>query len=273
MTPVLIKFYSWLCSVIPAFKKTTRKWMYNTMSRVIKQDYWIYMNYGFATLNGFDSRPALEPSDETHRLPYQLYNHLAARIDLENKSVLEIGCGRGGGASMIKKYHKPGEMTGLDYSSAAIKFCNRNLKMEGLTFVKGDAEDLPFRKDSFDSVINVESSHCYASMTRFLEEVTKVLRPGGYFLFADFRGSEEMDLLDKQLHESGMRILKKRDITPNVLQALDEDHDRRMHLISQDVPKPFISQFREFAGVKESVVYNRFKNGTITYLSYILQKC
>jgi ubiquinone/menaquinone biosynthesis C-methylase UbiE len=230
------------------------------------------MNYGFDPLNGNEVRPLIDSSDEAYRLSYQLYHHLAAEVDLKNKSVLEIGCGRGGGASMIKKYHKPEKMTGLDYSSFAVKFCNRNMEREGLSFIKGDAENLPFGENSFDAVINVESSHCYGSMKRFLAEVKKVLKPGGHFLFTDFRDSDKIDVLEKQLHESGMKVLSKRDITCNVLHALDKDHERRMYQIAKDVPRLFIGQFREFAGVKGSVIYNCFKNRNCSYFSYVLQK-
>jgi hypothetical protein len=67
-------------------------------------------------------------------------------------------------------------------------------------------------------------------------------------------------------------VLKKRDITPNVVKALDEDHDRRMKAISQNIPKPFVQQFREFAGVKSSLVYKQFAKGELLYLSYIMRK-
>jgi ubiquinone/menaquinone biosynthesis C-methylase UbiE len=205
-------------------------------------------------------------------LSFQLYHHLANEVDLQHLSVLEVGSGRGGGASMIKKYHRPSQMVGLDYSGIAVKLCNRNHAMEGLSFVRGDAENLPFTKESFDAVINVESSHCYESMDRFLSEVKKVLKPGGHFLITDFRYMHEMNELETQINNCGMKVLKKSDITTNVIKALDEDHDRRMSEISKSVPKPFIKQFREFAGVKNSVIYKQFESGYSVYFSYILQK-
>jgi ubiquinone/menaquinone biosynthesis C-methylase UbiE len=272
MTALLIKLYLKLCSVIPGFRKITAKWMYQAMGRFLKQEHWTYMNYGYATINGHEVIPELDSDDEAYRLSFQLYHHLAAEIDMENKSVLEVGSGRGGGASMIKKYHKPKKVIGLDYSGLAVKLCNKNLSREGLSFVKGDAENLPFSNESFDAVINVESSHCYDSMTLFLNEVKKVLKPGGHFLFTDFRYSHEIMKLESQINESGMIVLRKRDITPNVIRALDQDHERRMQVISENVPKPFIRQFREFAGVRNSVVYKQFANRDSVYLSYILQK-
>lgn len=56
-----------------------------------------------------------------------------------------------------------------------------------MTFVHGDAENLPFPDESFDAVINVEAAHLYPDYPRFLREVARVLRPGGHFLYADLR--------------------------------------------------------------------------------------
>jgi hypothetical protein len=109
-------------------------------------------------------------------------------------------------------------------------------------------------------------------MDKFLAGVNKVLRPGGHFLYTDFREPHEIPELEKQISGSGLNILRKRDITPNVIKALDEDHERRMKTISENVPKPFIKQFREFAGVKNSVVYKQFESGEMIYFSFIMQK-
>jgi ubiquinone/menaquinone biosynthesis C-methylase UbiE len=272
MNSILIKIYMKFCSTIPGFRKVTAKFMYQVMGRYLKQDDWTYMNYGFSALNANDNVPDLDINDESNRLSFQLYHHLAAEVDLQNKAILEIGSGRGGGASMINKYHKPEKIVGLDYSGQAIKLCKKKHKQDGLTFVKGDAENLPFGKESFDAVINVESSHCYVSMKQFLQEVKKVLRPGGHFLYTDFRSSDEIKNLESHISESGMKIIKKRDITPNVVKALNEDHDRRMKVISENVPRFFVKQFREFAGVRNSVVYKEFVKRECIYFSYILQK-
>ncbi|MCF8360981.1 MAG: class I SAM-dependent methyltransferase [Prolixibacteraceae bacterium] len=272
MTTILTRMYIKIGTLIPGFRKVSRKWMYQAMGRFIKQDEWTYMNYGYADLNGSKNLTVLDKTDEENRLSYQLYNHLTAEIELEDKHILEVGSGRGGGASMIKKYHKPEKLVGLDFSGEAVKLCNRNLSASGLDFIEGDAENMPFSAGSFDVVINVESSHCYYSMNSFLNEVNKVLKSGGHFLFTDFRKHNEIEELENLISSSGLEVLEKRDITPNVIKALDEDHDRRMRIISQNVPKPFIKQFREFAGVKNSIVYNQFEKGELRYMSYIMRK-
>jgi ubiquinone/menaquinone biosynthesis C-methylase UbiE len=67
--------------------------------------------------------------------------------------------------------------------------CIEHIGIPGLTFKSGAAEALPFDDESFDVVINIESSHCYQSIAKFLSSVHRVLRPNGYFAFAEFRSA------------------------------------------------------------------------------------
>ena len=145
--------------------------------------------------------------------------------------------GRGGGADYIKRYLDPACVVGVDYSANAVNLCLEYYSVEGLSFVPGDAENLPFEDQSFDIVLNVESSHCYGSMTDFLAQVKRVLKPGGYFMFADFRNLEQLEELEKQLDQTGMCLITHENITPNVLKALDADHGRRFAHIQRGVPK------------------------------------
>ncbi|HCQ03761.1 MAG TPA: class I SAM-dependent methyltransferase, partial [Candidatus Latescibacteria bacterium] len=100
-----------------------------------------------------------------------------------------------------------------------------------LSFTQGDAESLLFEDASFDTVVNVESSHCYGSMEKFVAEVYRVLRPKGYFLFADLRNRDTSEKLQAQLTSSGLQVLKKVDITDNVLSALDAYNEKKLALI------------------------------------------
>jgi hypothetical protein len=72
--------------------------------------------------------------------------------------------------------------------------------------------------------------------------------------------------------ETGMAILEREDITPNVLEALRHDSERRLALIERSVNKRLIGTFREFAAIVGSDVFDGFNNGTATYLHYVLQK-
>jgi ubiquinone/menaquinone biosynthesis C-methylase UbiE len=193
-------------------------------------------------------------------------------VDLTNLDVLEIGSGRGGGASYIKRYLKPKALTGVDFSDKAINFCKHTHDMDGLSFIKGDAESLPFDAGRFDVVINIESSHCYGSMETFLAHAKRVLRHDGYLLYADFRNKNDVEVLHRQMEKSGMKILKREDITPNVARSLDLDNQRKLLLIRAFFQNWLLKPFQEFAGVKGSKIYARFQSGTMIYLHYVLQK-
>ena len=195
-----------------------------------------FMNWGYADKDPDAPFPALEPRDESERYCIQLYQHLTTGVDLKGRDVLEIACGRGGGASFIARYLKPASLTGIDIAGRAIDFCNRHHDTAGLTFARGDAEALAFGRDSFDAVINVESSHYYRSMPRFLSEVRRVLKPGGWFLFADFRKREEMPALRRQLVEAGFEMVRETNIPRNLLRALEVDNNRKLALIHKRVP-------------------------------------
>ena len=70
-------------------------------------------------------------------------------------------------------------MTGSDFTPTAISLSQKvHCGIPNLTFVQGDAEKLPFEDHMFDTVINVESSHCYGNMDAFVKEVARVLKPG-----------------------------------------------------------------------------------------------
>ena len=264
--------YTVLCQRYPRFRKSTRRLMYQFMARHARQSEWTFMNYGYAPLDAGTTVPSLHESDEHNRYPIQLYHHVVHAVELSGADVLEVGSGRGGGAAYLRRYHRPKKMVGVDFSDQAVSFSRQRHRAEGLHFVAGDAEQLPFGENSFDAVVNVESSHCYGSMERFLAQVKRVLRPGGAFLFADFRHREHLTALDQQLDRSGMKVVKKADITPHALLALDLDHERRLGLIRKAAPSFLIKLGKEFAGTKGSSSYERFRLGATLYQSFVLTK-
>ncbi len=237
-----------------------------------KQDTWSFMNYGYEPLDDSIPHPELEEDDEIDRYCIQLYHRVASAVDLKDRDVLEVGSGRGGGSSFIKRYHHPKTMTGVDFSPKAVEFASGLHHVDGLKFEQGDAEKLHFENDTFDAVVNVESSHCYGSVPKFLAESRRVLRPGGHFLFADFRPAEQIDELATQIQESGMTVLEEENISPNVVKALEIDTERRKEMIRSSVGRWMSKSFHQFAGVEGSTIYQNFDTGVFIYKRYLLQK-
>jgi ubiquinone/menaquinone biosynthesis C-methylase UbiE len=232
-----------------------------------------FMNYGYIDETLTTSPIQLSEEDAVERYCVNLYHQNVSDISLKGKDVLEVGCGRGGGADYISRYMKPKSYVGLDLNGKVVKACNKNFTSPGLSFVQGSADSLPFGEYTFDAVVNVESSRCYPDMMGFLNEVMRVLKPGGYLLFSDMRYKEEKHILNKQFEEAGFKILKEKDILPNVVKALEIDDERRKKWIRKRAKSKFlIKSSEEFSGTVGSTRYQLFKDGKMGYWHYVLQK-
>ena len=258
-----------LCRV-PGFKKALWRGWYEYLAASQRAPEWTFMNYGYAG-DGAET-PALAQEDEQDRNFIQLYHHVAGAVDLRGQSVLEVGSGRGGGASFIKRYLRPARVIGVDLSKNAVDFTRAMHRVDGLEFRIGDAEGLPFDEETFDAVVNVESSHCYPSFERFLAEVRRVLRPGGHFLYADFRGREDVEAWRDALRNSGLTVLRENDITSNIIAALERDNDRKLDLIHRLIPRLLKPSFLDFAAVRGSAIFEAFRTGQLVYMSFVLRK-
>ncbi len=230
------------------------------------------MNLGYVPLDSRLEPLKLAPEDEAERICAQLYHHVAATVDLSGLDVLEVGSGRGGGSYFIHRYLGPRTTIGVDLAPAAIDLCHRIYDLEGLSFQIGDAGALPFEDESFDAVLNVESSHCYVSMDDFLTETRRVLKPGGHVLLADLRYADQLDELHRQLGRSGLELVHEEDITANVIRALELDAERRADLIAASIRGVMLNTFQEFAGVEGSRIHGKFKTGIMVYRSLVLRK-
>ncbi len=254
-------------------KFSYRHWFFKIWYRLIslldKNSEVLFMNFGYTDIN-------LNQPDgnknESNRFSIQLYRQLVESVPIDGKDILEVGCGRGGGLAYLARHFTPTSAVGLDREKSAVRFCRRFHKEPGLTFQDGNAMNLPFPDQSFDVIINVESSHRYENMKLFLREVHRLLRPNGYLLLTDFRRSFQMPDINKEMETSGLSILRKDDITPNVAKALELDDERRRSLIRRVAPKFLQKLAMEFAGTMDSDVYRNFMSRKWIYFNFILVK-
>lgn len=230
----------------------------------------LFLNYAFE--EDPPQRLSLAAADEPNRTCIQLYHHLATSAELRDKTVLEVSCGHGGGASYLTRTFQPRTYTGLDLNGRGIRFCRQRHGMSALDFVEGDAEALPFADESFDVVINLEASHCYGSFPRFLAEVGRVLRPGGHFLYADFRFAENRAAWEIAIATSTLQLKTQRDIGAEVLRGMRRNSDRSQALIKRHLPKFLHRLAGDFAGIEGSRVFLALQTGELTYRSYCFQK-
>jgi ubiquinone/menaquinone biosynthesis C-methylase UbiE len=89
---------------------------------------------------------------------------------------LDVGCGTGNSTIALLPYAK--DIVGLDPSSSMLAEAPRHPQIE---YRKGYAEALPFRGADFD-LVTVSSAYHWFDHERFLGEVARVLRPGGWLV-------------------------------------------------------------------------------------------
>jgi len=242
-----------------------RRW-YDFVNRLDPEGEARFFNYGWI------------PPGHTSDLPWTLercqaalYSRVVA-ISLRGKDVLEVGCGRGGGAWWIWRHCAPRSLVGLDLSIAALQFCARNYRARGLHFLQAAAGSLPFAARSFDALVNVESSHAYPSLENFISEAARVLRPDGVFLFADFRKRSELDLLRRQLALPGLRLEQEEDLTEGVLRSLHLTELHKRALIARKAPWFAGPVLEDFAGVSGTPVHTGLRSGRLVYVRLLLRK-
>ena len=140
-----------------------------------------FMNYGFAPLTA-----DLAAADEPERYCLQLYRHLLGNVDLAGRQIVEVSCGRGGGAAHLAQVYRPAQYLGIDISEENVAIASRRFaEVANLRFEIGNAEDLPLPTESCDALVNVEAAHLYDNPARFFSEAERVLRKGGGFYHAD----------------------------------------------------------------------------------------
>ena len=131
--------------------------------------------YPLGTREYFEYYNRLREANESLEFSYWLHEYKA----FAGKKVLDVGSGNG---YVLSKYAQEGaEVYGVDLTQTAINLCRRRFELLGLpgNFSVGNAERLPFGDETFDCVCSMGVLHHTPDTPRAVEEVFRVLKPGG----------------------------------------------------------------------------------------------
>lgn len=128
----------------------------------------------------FDERGRLQKARKT--VTVLLDACQSAGLDPSRARVLDIGCSTG----ILTRHYAEffGEVVGLDIDDGAVDWARLHRAAENICYEIADSMELPFPDDDFDIVTCTHIYEHVPDAQRMLDEIFRVLKPGGVCYFA-----------------------------------------------------------------------------------------
>jgi ubiquinone/menaquinone biosynthesis C-methylase UbiE len=128
-----------------------------------------------------------------------LYEHIAREMQAASpSSILDVGAGRGYVSLLLADRNPRATVEGIDFSPMQVRSAyrlGRQRKIANCRFQRGDAAQIPFPDGSFDAAVSVGSIKHWPDGGKGLQEILRVLKPGGRVIISETdRGASDDDL-------------------------------------------------------------------------------
>eukprot|EP00347_Sterkiella_histriomuscorum_P004058 403361905 len=233
------------------------------------------LNFGYADMEAEDGVFLKTYRDKFDALRIQLYNYIVMRFggvdSLNGLSLLETGCGRGGGLRYLAKELNPQQAIGIDICKSQIDYCQKHWISENLNlnFVQQDAENLEpiISRNTMDYVVDIENSHLYPNKDSFYRQVNRALKKDGVFLYGAMVPAFLLKSFEAKL-DTYFDIEKSEEITQEVLRALKLGTPEFNKFIAANFPRWSHWLIKQFFGMDGSFLFKLMDNRMIVYKAY-----
>ena len=159
---------------------------------------------------------------ESNRMNFSAQDYLNSVVQKiapsKTDAVLEVAAGTCACGRTIAPY--AGNVVCLDMTPAMLSVGKSEAgkkHLDNMTFVLGDAAELPFLNGSFDIVLSRLAFHHFPDVKQPFAEMVRVLKPGGKLVLIDMEAAEEPlrkteDSIEKMRDPSHVRNLSENEI-------------------------------------------------------------
>ncbi len=164
-------------------------------------------------------------------------------------SILEVGFGQG--TDLVQFAKSGAKCTGIDYTPKHFELAKLNFELRGLNadLHLGDASQLPFADNSFDKVYSFGVLHHTPDIEKCIDEVYRVLKPGGVFVMSLYHKNSLFHYYTKVFLE-GILMFKFFTLGyMGVMATLEEGADGKkikplVNVYNKSSLKPMLSKFK-----------------------------
>ncbi len=125
------------------------------------------------------------------------------------ENVLDVGCGPGNYTRALAREAGDGVVVGMDASKSMLELAVKRGGGSNLTYVRGDACDLPFVDGKFNVVCCVGVIHMIPDAMAALDEMVRVLSPGGRLVVVASYGESDA----KSTLPGGVKVFGRTELT------------------------------------------------------------
>ena len=231
------------------------------------------MNYGYRAPEG-DRGAAAAAARERRRgrsLVHPALRLVARGAPVAGRELLEVGCGRGGGAAYVARALDPRRVVAVDLSPRAVALCRRRFAHPRLSFEVGDAERLPFD----DAIVRRRAQRRVVALLRALRRASwarsaACCAPAGISSTPTFARAASSPAGAHRCVPPASRS------TPSAISARASSRrwtptrPQKRDLIARLVDRPLAGIFGEFAALQGSELNAALRRGDFGYRAFVL---
>ena len=142
--------------------------------------------------NDYAGRYAQQHWKMAEKFGYQYAQKLVSQ-GFDQGKIIDVGCGFGATNLVLAERFVESEIVGIDLSEPLLELARgaaAEVNLGGrIRFEKADVHQIPYPDDTFDVALNINMVHLVDNPIQKLNEIERILIPGGFLYIADLRRS------------------------------------------------------------------------------------